>query len=225
MKRFAAAIILAGLGLILSPGAQATPVVYGDFAGANVTFQMVMENGSPAPAFGPPVISGDMLSFSPLDFSSFASNGSAETVTSTLTSVLSANPGNFLEKLTIVETGSYELTGQGGAETSANINGTLILPGVFFGMLDVSPKSTYSLVSDTQGNWTSSIEVDFTGMQLTQVMMSLQNNLQTTSALGTSAFIQKNSIQITHTPEPSSLILGGIGLLGLAVYGRNRRNS
>ncbi|HVP13089.1 MAG TPA: hypothetical protein VMV94_18080 [Phycisphaerae bacterium] len=177
-----------------------------------------------APLYGPPVRVGNSLFFFPARFHSSASNGGADTTSGTLTMRLQADTGFFLEMITIVERGSYQFTGTGSSATQATINGLLtltdIMPGTHATLrstLSVTPSPIYSLPGELAGDFTAITRIDLTGLGISKVVFNLNNNLQTTSEQGTTAFIEKRTVEI-HTPEPAAL-----GILLIGAFALRRR--
>ncbi len=222
------------LSAVLCAPALAAPINYGDFIRANpgdLSFLQVTENSitDATPLFNAPYHLPNQLIFIPTTFASTASNGLADTTSGTLTMRIQADTGFFLELITIKEVGDYTLSGIGTSATSATINGLLTLTdinpgtnGVKTDTLSITPAPVYRLPNDTFDEFDAVTQVDLTGLNITEVVLNFNNNLQTTSESGTTAFIQKKT-QIVITPEPSSLVLLVFGTL--MIRGRRRRVS
>ena len=217
------------------------PINYGDFMGTDYAFESVREASAtdpyPAndPLFGAPFVDGNRLIFSPFTnglFTSFASNGNADTTSGTLSMIVRAVNVPFLTKIIIHETGDYSLLGAGTPATSATINGLLavteIEPGsspTMTAPLTVNPAAPYQLVAPaTSGDFTASTELDLTGLGISEIILVFNNTLQTTSETtptsGTTAFIQKKTI-IIEVPEPATA--GLLAFSGVAILLRRRR--
>ncbi|HPF41310.1 MAG TPA: PEP-CTERM sorting domain-containing protein [Phycisphaerae bacterium] len=234
-------VLAAGLALLVIAGvAQAAPVNYGDYFGVGagqVDFINVREASATDPApmndplYGAPIRDGNRLIFTPLTFASFASGGAADTTSGTLSMIIRADVGQFLNTIFIRETGDFSLLGVGTPATSATINGLLtateLAPGsspTLTSTLDVLPAAPYALPADTDGEFVATTEIDLSTLHITEIVLNFNNNLQTTSENGTVSFIQKKTIVITvdpEIPEPATMSLLALG--GLFVIRRRRR--
>ena len=214
------------------PPAVAT-INYPDIPGAGpqeVDFLNISETSvtDPEPLFGQPVRQGNQLLFFPQTFASSAADGLADTTAASLHVSVRAPQGHYLEKIHFVEYGDYSLAGAGTAATSAQVNGTLYiadidpgLNGVLLDVMTVDPAGPYTLPGPSAGQFSAATEVDLTGLGIYEVRISLNNNLQTTSEPGTTAFIQKKvqqgpAVGIIVIPEPASALLLMFGALAVA---------
>lgn len=212
--------------------ANAAPINYGDFVGLNpgeVDFLQVRENSitDPTPLFDAPLRIGNRLQFSPLSFASFAANGMADTTSGTLSMRIRADVGQFLRQIIIRESGNATLLGAGNAATAATINGLLTItdidPGILATLTDqlsVTPSAPYVLPGTNFVQFATETIIDLTGLGVREVIFNFNNNLQTTSQLGTTSYIEKQSITII-VPEPGTMSLLLIG--SLVVLRRGRR--
>lgn len=233
-------ILAAGLALLLVAGAaQAAPINYGDFFGVGageVDFINVREASATDPypmndpLYGAPIRDANRLIFTPLTFASFASNGAADTTSGTLSMIIRADVGQFLNTIFIRETGDFSLLGVGTPATSATINGLLTTTELAPGMsptltdtLDVLPAAPYALPADTDGEFVATTEIDLSTLGITEVILNFNNNLQTTSEEGTVSFIQKKTIVITVNPEvPEPATLSLLAISGVILLRRRR---
>ena len=232
-KSCAAAFTMFCVAALMST-AMAGPVVYGNWLGENlgeVDFLEVGEESASGvlPLFGVPVSrSGNSLYFLPLTFASSSADGSTDTTDSTLTMRILADEGMYLGRIGISEVGDYLLTGLGADATFANVEGTLIIEdlspgshGTFQAPLIVDPAAPYALPDDSYSAYTGSAEIDLSTYGITEVLLTFENILTTASEDGTTAFIQKKSIEGTAVsietiiPEPTSMALLALGALGL----------
>jgi PEP-CTERM motif len=139
--------------LLVGLPASATPIIYGDFAGTNVTFQQVTEDSAtnpnpslPLPLYGPPTVSGDGLFFNPTAaFSANVSNGANQITDGKLTTTLVTNSsGGTIHNILVTERGDYTLAGAGTSATNVSVSAPvqLTLTGVNGG--SVSPVALFS---------------------------------------------------------------------------------
>lgn len=228
--------------LVLSGVAQAAPINYGDYFGVasgEVDFINVREASATDPfpmhdpLYGAPIRDENRLIFTPLTFASFAANGAADTTSGTLSMIIRADAGQFLDSIFIHETGDFSLAGVGTPATSATINGLLtvteLAPGsspTMTSTLSVNPATPYALPADTDGEFTADTMIDVSGLGIREIVLNFNNNLQTTSENGTVSFIQKKTIVITvnpPVPEPTTIALLSMGGVLLVRRRRNRR--
>jgi hypothetical protein len=105
------------IGTILASGgfASATVVNYGNFAGPNITYSNVSETDTQLPGptppslYGTPSLSGDSLTFNPINFVVSASGGSSEFQDGRLTvqEITPTNPLGNLSLISINEGGAW----------------------------------------------------------------------------------------------------------------------
>jgi hypothetical protein len=214
----------------LSQVSMAAFITYGDFSGTKVDFTGVLEDSTtdPLPLFGTPThqTGWDQLLFFPTAFSSYSADGSADTTSGTLQMTITAKPGFSIDQVIIKEYGDYTLTGSGGDSTQANINGLLTVTPLGPGDIALDHFSAeFSLPTNSSGFFAADWEVDFTGLTLPvqSAVISFNNNLQTSSEAGTTAFIQKKVVNnqgigvgINGNPVP---VPGAVWLLGSILLG------
>lgn len=238
MSRTRARVGCAGFCAVLglAAAASAVPINYGNFPGlgSDPDFLNVTEDSitDPTPLFGAPTRVGNSLLFFPTAYASSSSNGTADTTSGTLSMMVLAKPGFFLDTIRIREFGDWTLSGVGSSATSATVNGALfvtdIVPGVFGvfnDILSVTPGMPQTLAGGPSfGVWDGVVEIDLSGLNITMIQLQFNNNLQTTSEAGTTAFIQKKVVQgpsiIIDIPAPSAV--AAFGLFG-ALAARRRR--
>ncbi len=233
MMRFSS-LLLAGVCMV---GAAAVPawaeVNYGDYLGTNpgdVDFLGISEDSptDPLPLFGAPTRVGNQLLFFPQTFQSFSADGATDTTAGTLTVTVRADAGYYLDMLVIEEYGDYSVAGVGTSATFADVTATLtatdITPGtngVLVDVLAMSPAGPYALPGDGSGPFCGGAVIDLRGLGVTEVLVQFENVLQTSSEVGTTAYIGKRviggpAVGISVIPEPVSacvLLVGGVVLL------------
>lgn len=240
-------VLCAGVVAACASVALATPINYGNRAGATVDFLNVTEDSStdPTPLFGSPSAVVDSLVFNPVSFASFSANGAFDLTDGTLTTMVDARPGNNIPVVTINESGDYTLAGTGSPSTwcSASLS-------VFVTVYEVNDVAVNAFTQSFTGSfspnggffslpanaanaalWTGSgsLNVDamvaaagYVGQHATKLQITLDNSLLTFSEPGTIAHIKKKQTGgvIINVPTPGALALVGLGGL---VAGRRRR--
>jgi len=237
--RFLCSCVCSTIVLFAAGPATAAPINYGDFVGVvagDVNFLQVTEDSAtdPTPLYDVPTHLPNTLLFFPLTFASAASDGASDTTAGTLTMTIQADAGYFLQTITLAETGDYTLTGLGTSGTSADIAGLLSaedlspgLSGTVSDAITYTPSPVFELPPPMFDEFTGEAVIDLTNLDITEVLVTLENTLNTTSEAdpGTTAFIQKNTLAIEATsvliPEPATLWL--LAFAGLVVLRRRRR--
>jgi hypothetical protein len=151
--------VLSGMASVLAPFVRmghAAPILYGDFAGPDVTYKSVTEvptqlpGPTPANLFGPPSVSGDSLLFNPINFGVAASGGSSELQDGRLSmNIVPTVPGTAIKMISLIEGGGWTVdngTAATIAEESLVINELFItsVNGVSVNPIVVPPTITYS---------------------------------------------------------------------------------
>ena len=223
----------------------------GTLTGDTVEYFNISEDSGtdPSPLFeqrpGGPTITGDTLVFQPTaNFSAYAPQGAqnADTTDGLLTFTIRALEGYWIDLVTLFEGGAYSLLAVNGASAAAQATGimynfddptqsanisaqatTTANPSPFF---IVAPANDVASESD---GWVGTATLDFTGMEITEVTIRLDNTLQAAASDGGTAFIDKKHFSITTTtsliPEPGSLVLMGMGAAMLLVRNRRRHDA
>ncbi|HEY4234171.1 MAG TPA: PEP-CTERM sorting domain-containing protein [Lacipirellulaceae bacterium] len=249
--RFSSLALLASIVLI-TRGANASPIVYGAFPGATIDYVGVQEESSSDPGsgfFGAPTVAGDAMDFNPQAFAASSSGLNSDITDSNLQFMVTAHANKGITAISFAEAGDTTLTGLAGqAQTTVgtiinaeiqelNIAGVLTpvsinLPQV---VMPFAPKGSFLLTIDGAGTkgWTGGAPVDLSayGGQVTKVGISLDNTLTAASVAGTSAFIQKkdaDALVITvitggRIPEPSSVVIAMIGAVLCGAIVRRRK--
>lgn len=230
LSRISRLLLLPIAALALSASAaSAANFSYGSFAGTTVDFLNVQESTSGTDAlFEAPVGAGDGLFFFP---SVFAADAALQpSASSTLTLNVRAQPGLFLENITLEAVGDYTIVGIASASVSASLDVTDVDPGtngLFSTNAVVLPSTPYTSGS---GSYAGLASVNLAGLGISEVQISYTNTLQA-SAQGGSAFIQNkviNGPQITAkagpaVPEPTAALVFGVGALLVGARVRRHR--
>src|SRR5262245_944373 len=78
--------------LIWASTANSAPINYGNFNSPNVSYLQVTEDSTTDPVppalFGAPILSGDSLSFNPVNFAANSSGGGSDSTDGTLTTTI-----------------------------------------------------------------------------------------------------------------------------------------
>jgi len=219
------------LGLLTVP-AWGTTAGYPDLPGSiegEVDFINISEtsNTDPLPLFGVPTRMGNQLFFFPTAFVSTSTDGNpgmTDETSSTLAVTIVADEGYYIQSIVFSELGDYILTGIGTDATFASVTGTMTAnPGGLVANMDIVPAPPY--YSPSSGAYQGYAAIDLSGMNISQVELTVANVLQTGSEPLTTASIQKNiisapTIDVTVIPEPGCLFLLALG--GAALIRRRR---
>lgn len=229
--------------------ALAALVEYGPLSGANVEYPTVTENADPL-LLGAPSVFGDSLVFDPIAFSAGSSGFGFGLADATLSVTVEPQLGEALQSIGIAVSGSYELTGSGGAGTLAQVNGLFLFdvfvllgdgstvlikpnPSVSFG----PSGGTFDLASDPPtGTWFGEVSLDVpqavsaAGLAgvAERLSVTLDLGLNTQSESGTSASIQVDPdggfvFQAVPVPGPPAAPLLALALLVGALHAAGRR--
>ncbi len=228
MRRFFRSLVVLCAPALIAPAvSQATPINYGDFLGSapgEVDFLQVTEDSATdaTPLYDAPIHLTNKLVFTPLGFAASSTSGSSDTTNGVLTLRVRADAGAFLNYILIREIGDYTLFGSGGGQTSANILGAAsaldLTPGTHGTMnagLSYTPSPVFTLPSNSFAEFSGLAVINLSGLGISEIFLTLDNSLFTTSEPGTTSFIQKKNISIEAAdhfiPEPATIALLIIG--------------
>lgn len=210
---------------VFSSFARATS--YGDLSGATIDFLNINEannslSNSDIDLFGAPTVSGDQILFFPTQFISSSVDGASDTTTGTLQMFLQAKPGTSIERVRIEEFGDYLFTGSGTNATQADVSLYLtVTPYGAGGTLTDFNSYDFELPIHSSGGFDLIADVIF-DIPVTAAMISLNNNLSTTSEDGTTSLIQKKvvngpavALSVNPVPVPGAAWLILTGIVGL----------
>src|ERR1700752_1303987 len=97
-NRFASLVVF-GLFLIAARGADAAPIVYGNFPGSTIDYLGVQEESSSDPGtekFGAPTVTGDNMDFNPQAFAASSTGAASDITDSNLQFMVKAHPGQAI---------------------------------------------------------------------------------------------------------------------------------
>lgn len=184
--------------------------------------------------FGQPVLSGDTLSFTPVDFKAASTNGAGYTLAANTANIqMTAHNGYSFSSIDLAERGDYLLLGGG---STADVAGQVRV----YDMLDpakdtttaIAPDAAMDQMGDNTHPWTAAASTDLSGWTGTRsVNVSFQNLLvASTSGSSSLAYVDKKyggltatTAAVTPVPEAqvSAMMLAGLGLIGWKI-GRRR---
>ena len=221
----------------------ALTVVYG---------QVTESSADPLPLYGAPTVSGNSLQFTPPNFEAQSQNGSVAFVDGTLNTSIVADAGQGISMINVAEAGDFSLVGTGSYATISApvfvridaVDGASLTNPIYYSTnLIFSPGQNGPGSYATPGNtgvgqiWTGNISVDLNailaannmGGSVTQLQWTMDNSLTAYAPSGGLSFIKKKDIggvaltvQTGGIPEPSSVILAALGLVGLLYAARKR---
>ena len=167
-----------------------------------VDFTNVMEdsNTDNTSLFGAPYhqTGWNQLLFYANSFESYSSNGTADTTSGTLQLLVTARPGYSINNITIKEFGKYNITNDSPIKNAlANSNGFLTV--TTLGDVNIVETAHHSEIfsfsSEISGSFSAAWEIDLTnlGFSVSSAVINFNNNLQTSSQIGTSSYIEKKA--------------------------------
>lgn len=121
--------------LTSSSAVLGSTINYGDFTGANVTFESVRESSETdaVPLFGAPLATTNSLAFSPIAFGSSAQGNTSDVTDSQLRMTISSNSmSNGITFIVLNEIGDFTLQGPSDGEAHASVGAA-----VFWTILEV----------------------------------------------------------------------------------------
>lgn len=203
------------------------PIVVQDGVYDNVVETSITDT---PPLYGSPSAGiGNSMTFALPGFTASASNNNSDITAGALEFTFDANPGKFIQTLSLFETGTYQILG----DASVSAAGTLTLR--YFDDLEQAfvtlaepiqmvinsgvPGTGFPVTDPGTGTWvgTALIDLNNLGIQTSHVIIAMDNSLIASADLGGSATISKDSLTINATvPEPASLVLMGLGTMMIA---------
>lgn len=225
MKKVAVGVFL--LGQALSGAALAASVTLtGDTV--DYTFDDTLLG-----LFGTPTLSGDTLSFTPVEFQAESLNGAGIDLTNNTVNVqVTAHSGYTFSSIDMLERGDYMLLGGG---SSADVAGQIRVFDVANPLSDVTtaiaPDAPMTETGGSTTNWTASNSTDLSTWTDAQTVNVTWQNLLIgdTNSSSSLAFVDKKYGGLTATvaavtpvpeAEVSAMMLAGLGLVGWQISRR-----
>jgi len=187
----------------------------------------------PVPLYGPPVVGvGNSITFSPTTFMASVSTHASDITSGALEFTFTADPGTYIQSLSLFETGTWSITGDAGVTAGGGLIVTYFdeLTQTFVSIGEpihttVPPADDFPLMGPGNGTWFGSALIDLEAMDIVtdHVIVTLDNNLIASSCGCGEATITKDSvtINVSVVPEPASLALMAAGTVLIV---RKRRN-
>jgi hypothetical protein len=236
MRKFGIALALLWFvaGMFVAQAALAIP--YADEFGTNFSFTVMSETPSGG-QFNDPAAVNDQLVFASPSFSASASGGGVDAPYSLFNATITSTGSQKIEQVLLEDFGDILLDGSGTAGTYAfvGISGTLRVTEVDFlpiSAVDIpfggAGDLLLTLPDVTAGEsvpFSTSLLIDVQAIvaNATKVELAFNNTLLAFSEVGTDAYVDKNSIEITVIPEPGTAALLCGGVVALCIRARSRR--
>ncbi len=207
--------------LILSQPVAEAGINYGDFAFTSGSILDVTETSvtDTPPLFGAPIVTGDSLTFSTGPFAAAQAGVGSDITAGQLSFVIQADPGLFIESISLDEIGDFLKLGGTAVVTAGGTLVATILDPLTGGFVSdpISFDQAFPLIGTGSGIWTGEATVDLSQYQATLVRIDLDNILvATVNKPADAAFIDKKAMTVnvdfTEVPEPATLALLGLGL-------------
>lgn len=205
--------------LILTQHAAEAGVIY-NLDGGVVSDLIESSVTDPLPLFGVPIAVGDSLTFSTGPFTAAQAGVGSDITAGQLSFVIQADPGLFIESISLDEIGDFLMLGDTAEVTAGGTLVATILNPLIGGFVSdaIVIDPIVPLTGTGSGIWSGEATVNLRRYQATRVLINLDNILIAASdAPADAALIDKKALTInvdfTDIPEPATLALLGLGLL------------
>ncbi len=193
-----------------------------DLNGGTVTDLTESSATDPTPLFGSPIAIGDSLTFSTGPFAAAQAGRGSDITAGQLSFVIQADPGLFIESISLEEIGDYLMLGDYAEVTAGGTLVATILDPLTGGFVSdpITFDQAFPLVGTGSGIWTGEAAVDLSNYRATRVRIDLDNSLIAASnSESDAAFIDKKALTVdvdfADIPEPATLAILGLGVAAM----------
>lgn len=174
------------------------------------------------PLFGDPIVVGNSLSFSTGPFAAAQAGVGVDITAGQLSFVIQADPGLFIESISLDEIGDFLKLGGTAVVTAGGTLVATILDPLVGGFVSdpITFDQAFPLAGTGSGIWSGEASINLVQYGATRVRIDLDNILIAASdAPSHAAFIDKKALTVnvafSQVPEPAALALMGLGMLAV----------